>query len=202
MHGFCPANCGMDGEPSANEAGLADHLRTNEDFQMPHEDDLYFIQAHSGPVKIGRAKDARKRLLQCRTGSHEGLDLIGVVKGCGYAERVWHTAFQDTRLKGEWFEHDDELREAIRLALDGEDWWHHLSPPLDFDLSDDPEEYDDDVVDWHIAIQMALTAARAGDKPPLNDPNELAVSGQDMVLRFLDAAARRSWVEPNHQEPA
>jgi len=159
-------------------------------------DDLYFIKSEGGPVKIGRGLNPVKRLSHCQIGSHERLELIGTLRGRGYEEKVWHAAFQDTRLRGEWYEHDRPLARAIEFALEGKDWWHHLWPPTDFEFSDDEEEWDDDVVDWHIAIQMAVVAARMGDKPPLKDANKLSAFAQCMVVDFISAAAERSYSPP------
>jgi len=168
---------------------------TGGDFRVSFEsrDDLYFIQAASGPVKIGRGRDPKKRLHQCRIGSHEQLTLLAVVGGRGYEERVWHRAFNDNRLRGEWFAFDDDLEEAIGLAVQGKNWWDHLWPPSDFEwIGEDEDELEEGVVDWHCTIQMALAALRDGEKPPLGDPNELMQFADERIVAFISAVAEKS----------
>ena len=64
----------------------------------------YFIQAESGPIKIGLAIDAIARLAELQTGNHELLRLIGTVGGGRVAERGLHRRFAEHRIRGEWFE--------------------------------------------------------------------------------------------------
>jgi hypothetical protein len=126
-------------------------------------DDLYFIRKGDN-VKIGRAKDPANRLKALQTGCPEKLELAEVLDGRGYEERVWHKAFANERLHGEWFLMSRQLSKAISLAARGRRWWDHLFPPLDVPLSDDEFEAEDDIVDWHIAVHVALAGAaeRAG----------------------------------------
>lgn len=105
-------------------------------------DDLYFIQTASGPVKIGRAIDAAKRLKGLQSGNPERLEVISVLTGRGYEERVWHHAFCVERIKGEWFVFSDQLEEALCHAESGRRWWDHVMPPPNYPLSDDEDERD------------------------------------------------------------
>lgn len=118
-------------------------------------DDLYFIQADSGPVKIGRAKNPGPRLRELQVGCFEQLNLVHVAEGRGYEEKVWHWAFCEARMKGEWFRFTDDLDEAIACMMRNERWWDHLTPPTNF-----PVEDEDNIVDWHIGIHIAIAGRR------------------------------------------
>jgi hypothetical protein len=122
-------------------------------------DDLYFIQDERNRVKIGRAKEPVKRLKQLQGGTADTLELRWVLEGRGYEEKVWHYAFCVERARGEWFELSEQLEWAIVAAMDGKPWWDHIMPPPNFDWSEDPDEHDDDIVDWQIAVHLAVAAA-------------------------------------------
>lgn len=86
---------------------------------------VYFIQAESGPVKIGHATDVQRRLSHLQSGSHEALTVIHQYEG-GYGhELALHKRFTDLRIRGEWFRfHSDMLRSFDELGLTP------LDPPL------------------------------------------------------------------------
>lgn len=75
---------------------------------------VYFIQASSGPIKIGVAVDVAARLAELQIGSHESLNLLGVVTGDAAREGELHGMFSSLRIRGEWFRPADELLEFIR----------------------------------------------------------------------------------------
>jgi hypothetical protein len=158
-------------EPRTN----AEQSRTRHEFRVSYEslDHLYFFRAGDGPVKIGRAKDPVKRLKQCQTGSHDKLQMLAVLECRGFEEKIWHRAFCETRIRGEWFLFDEELGRAIDLAKQGKPWWDYLDPPLSYPMSDDPEEWDDDCVDWQILVQLnvAEAAEKVGIPPHLAGRN-------------------------------
>lgn len=156
-------------------------------------DDLYFVQAESGHIKIGRATKVRKRMSNLQIGCFEKLTMRASLPGRGYEESVWHAAFQDDRLSGEWFQRSADLDEAIELAVAGKEWWNHLTPPDAFPLSDDDEEYDDDVVDWHIALLLSIAALRDGEKPPTRDAAALDAFGQARMVEYINRAAANSY---------
>jgi hypothetical protein len=160
-------------------------------------DHLYFIQAETGQIKIGRAANPEKRLCQLKSGCFVRLTLLGRLEGRGYEEKVWHSAFQDDRLAGEWFADTRELKEAIRLALLGKPWWDHLTPPLGFPLSDDENEWDDDVVDWQIAVQIAVAEASAGRFRGTHTPKKMLDVSEQRILAYLEAAAAPPHPHPN-----
>lgn len=146
-------------------------------------DDLYFFEAgDGGPIKIGRSRNVKKRLYAVQTSSPQKVRLLAVLGGEGWNEKVWHSVFRDLRMSGEWFEPDDDLLKAINLAAKGEDWWHHLDPPDDYDLGDE-DEIDDDIVDWHIAIMWALKSA---DKALPGDSWDCAETVSEGLAERLD----------------
>lgn len=85
-------------------------------------DDLYFVRGPDGPVKIGKAGNVANRLSTMQCGSPVPLKLVGSIKGLGWQEYLWHLAFHNQRLHGEWFRYDGDLPEAIALAKAGGDW--------------------------------------------------------------------------------
>lgn len=81
---------------------------------------VYFIRAaRMRAVKIGWARDAEARLRELQTASHHKLHLIGFLPGSLEDERRWHLGFRSLRIRGEWFNLTDDLREAINAALFG-----------------------------------------------------------------------------------
>ena len=80
---------------------------------------IYFIQAESGPIKIGRALKPKVRLGELQTANHEDLKLIATVPGDAWAEAEYHRQFGEWRLRGEWFEPASPiLAEIARLSGD------------------------------------------------------------------------------------
>lgn len=77
---------------------------------------VYFIQAASGPIKIGRAADARVRLAEIQTGSHEELVLLATVPGGRVVERQLHQRFAEHRIRGEWFAPAADILAEIERA--------------------------------------------------------------------------------------
>jgi hypothetical protein len=67
---------------------------------------VYFIQAESGPVKIGIAGDVQKRLDGLQSANHERLAVIAVMEGDPALEAALHARFQPGRIRGEWFKKD------------------------------------------------------------------------------------------------
>lgn len=75
---------------------------------------VYFVQAESGPVKIGFAVNVGKRLEALQTGSHERLELVHARRSTFSEERALHRKYALLRERGEWF------RPAV-LELEGLD---------------------------------------------------------------------------------
>lgn len=77
---------------------------------------VYFIRAdESGLIKIGRARDVRKRFSALQTGSAERLTLLGVIRDrdAEWLERWLHSEFAHARVRGEWFSMCSGLQHVI-----------------------------------------------------------------------------------------
>lgn len=98
-------------------------------------DDLYFIRARSGQVKIGRSCSVERRFATLRLMSPVPLELLGVLAELGEEEAAWHAAFFADRLHGEWFKWSEEMAGAIQIALDGGDWRVALRRNIDLSLA-------------------------------------------------------------------
>jgi hypothetical protein len=79
---------------------------------------VYFIEAKGADrIKIGFATDPRTRGGIIGAGKHTfcpfPIEVIRIISGDRKVERAWHRRFDHLRAHGEWFDADDELREAI-----------------------------------------------------------------------------------------
>jgi hypothetical protein len=101
---------------------------------------VYFIQAgESGPIKIGKTTcSPLERLRTLQGGHYEKLHLVGVIFAGSYSnqgtdvsnnrnlvderltklEREVHSAFDEERIRGEWFELSEALAEFIKTRTD------------------------------------------------------------------------------------
>lgn len=71
---------------------------------------LYFIRnPTSGLIKIGVAKNVKKRLNQLGCACGVELELLRLIEGHGALETEFHVAFGEHRTVGEWFKPDPEL---------------------------------------------------------------------------------------------
>ncbi len=78
---------------------------------------VYFIQAETGQIKIGRAFDVGARQSAMRTMSPVPLTLLCAISGDMRVELGYHKRFAEHRLHGEWFApHPDILAEIARLS--------------------------------------------------------------------------------------
>jgi hypothetical protein len=76
---------------------------------------VYFIRCEStGLVKIGKAKDPRRRLAELQVGSASPLVLVAVAPGGQKRERALHAEFWERRKRGEWFDITD--KDIFRIA--------------------------------------------------------------------------------------
>lgn len=84
--------------------------------RFPEGSFLYFIQIHSGEIKIGAAKDVKRRMQTLQVGMPHPLKLLYAAPGLGELEREFHEQFADHNIQGEWFApHPDILAEIERL---------------------------------------------------------------------------------------
>jgi len=75
---------------------------------------VYFIQCEvTGRIKIGRAKNPRRRLSEVQTGSPTKLRLVGTIPGGRSEELELHAKFTGARLHGEWFIPTSDLLDHI-----------------------------------------------------------------------------------------
>jgi len=78
---------------------------------------VYFIGGDAGPVKIGFAENAERRLIGLQTGNPAKLGILATTAGSEATEREYHARFAAHRLNGEWFDrHPDILAEIERLS--------------------------------------------------------------------------------------
>jgi len=64
---------------------------------------IYFIQAGEGAVKIGFAKDVKKRFRELQTGNHETLKLLKEIAGEEELEQEIHLLVNRYHVRGEWY---------------------------------------------------------------------------------------------------
>lgn len=77
---------------------------------------VYVLQAAGdSPIKVGKAIDVRKRMLELKTGNPRPLELKAVLVGGLVFEHELHRELKDYRLVGEWF--DDPGGDAIEVFM-------------------------------------------------------------------------------------
>lgn len=79
---------------------------------------VYFIQAPSGLIKIGRSTDVPRRKKALQTAHGERLKLLGTIPGGVALEREFHDRWESLRQSGEWFRPTPEFLADIKRALD------------------------------------------------------------------------------------
>ena len=86
---------------------------------------IYFIQAESGPIKIGMATNLDRRICGLQTASFNRLKLIHSekhnIETARKQEKRYHDAFSHYRIRGEWF-----YPEGIIAYLEGENFWKKM----------------------------------------------------------------------------
>lgn len=75
---------------------------------------VYFIQRGKGPIKIGRAADVPRRMMDIQNGNAERLRLLGTVPGGQKMETEMHRRFAAYRIGGEWFQCKGELAAFVK----------------------------------------------------------------------------------------
>lgn len=68
----------------------------------------YFVQC-GDLVKIGKARDPRRRLIMMQTGNPVQLTLLLVCHGYAAPEKELHKQFAHLRVRGEWFRYGEEI---------------------------------------------------------------------------------------------
>lgn len=64
---------------------------------------VYFIQAETGPIKIGHSSNVRSRLSYLQCGTAERLSVIGIIDGAKNEEVAIHLLFSEDKIRGEWY---------------------------------------------------------------------------------------------------
>lgn len=103
-------------DPATSARRLRSILARSPNLSRDKSGFVYFIQAASGPIKIGRAADARVRCAELQTGSHEELVLLATLKGGRVVERELHRRFAEHRIRGEWFHPHADILAHIAAA--------------------------------------------------------------------------------------
>jgi len=70
---------------------------------------IYLIGDGNGRVKIGWAKDVKKRLKTLQAANSEPLVIIRVIEGGRLGEKWLQRYYEDWRIGGEWFQFDNEM---------------------------------------------------------------------------------------------
>lgn len=73
---------------------------------------IYFVERADGLIKIGKAKDYRRRVGQLQS-EYGRLKIRGLVEGDYSEERKLHRQFANLRIIGEWFRADESLLHFI-----------------------------------------------------------------------------------------
>lgn len=80
-----------------------------------HPGFIYFITS-GNYVKIGYAKDPRKRAYQIQTGNPEEITLVGAIEGTKEDERLLQIRFAKLHYRNEWYLLDGELTDVVQEA--------------------------------------------------------------------------------------
>lgn len=83
---------------------------------------VYFIEAGTGEIKIGSAKNPASRLSMLRTGSPIPLTLKAVMPGGRSEELDLHRRFAANKIRGKWFKPNADILALI-------DQWPHVTKP-------------------------------------------------------------------------
>jgi hypothetical protein len=75
---------------------------------------VYFLQAKSGPIKIGFSCHPVKRKKEIETARGESMSLLCLIVGGAHIERSLHYRFADERIEGEWFSPSERILAFIR----------------------------------------------------------------------------------------
>jgi hypothetical protein len=113
---------------SPERAAVFAHFRETfaEDWKVAKEDarrereerkgDLYFVRVGRF-LKIGRTRNMTSRMRMIRCHAPTPPELVGVIKGAGSQEELWHSRFAHLRSNREWFKITLELKVAVDAAL-------------------------------------------------------------------------------------
>jgi hypothetical protein len=76
---------------------------------------IYLIKCtETNTCKIGYTSSPENRLCQLQTGNPFALELVATISGSISDEKLLHQKFDKFRLKGEWFEYAEEIKEYFK----------------------------------------------------------------------------------------
>lgn len=161
-------------------------------------DNLYFIEeTTSRRIKIGRGANAVARLATLQTGNSDDLHLIDEISNQGWQEAFWHACWDWYRVRGEWFEGDDDLRKAIATIRKGGDWTDHVPRLVQFEC--DEGEWQEHMLD---ALDAYTDYVLIGEGEHLKPKQAAQLSiydddfdGRCVSTQFADALARLTITE-------
>jgi len=74
---------------------------------------LYVLQAPNGQIKVGRARDVRRRIDNLSTSHAHDLALIAIVYEGGHLEKDLHRELRYERIRSEWFAGTEVTKQTI-----------------------------------------------------------------------------------------
>lgn len=77
---------------------------------------VYIVRAARGPIKIGMARDVKRRVIALQTTAAKRLRLLHHEAGDGKVERAAHKRLAAHRLTGEWFSPHPEVLQFVEIA--------------------------------------------------------------------------------------
>lgn len=75
---------------------------------------VYFIK-HGDAVKIGFARDVKKRVGEIQVGCSQKVELLGVCRGSMKTEKRFHQRLASDRIRGEWFSMSPAVERTIQF---------------------------------------------------------------------------------------
>jgi hypothetical protein len=78
---------------------------------------IYFVHDElSNAVKVGKSteENLNSRLTSLQTGNSRELKLLGLMQGYTEKEAELHLKFNHLRIRGEWFEYNEEIADYIK----------------------------------------------------------------------------------------
>lgn len=73
---------------------------------------IYFVERADGLIKIGKAKNYRRRVGQLQS-EYGQLKILGLIEGSYKEEKRLHAQFKSVRITGEWFNAEESLLSFI-----------------------------------------------------------------------------------------
>lgn len=92
-------------------------IRRTESEGVKAADEYVYLIDSGHTVKIGYARNPRKRLALLQTGNDEPLRLVAAIPGTKRLERELHELFAGDRVRGEWFFPTFELLEFFEERM-------------------------------------------------------------------------------------